>query len=72
MPQNTEGNQVVWAYMCKQFGKMPRLEPVFGLLYFLKPYLSKPLKNTAPSDIQPHYGNGVFSNVYLLAFNTFS
>ena len=24
---------------------------------------------TAPSDLQQHYGNGVFGNVYLLAFD---
>ena len=26
-------------------------------------------RNTAPNDLQPHYGNGVFGNVYLLALD---
>ena len=29
----------------------------------------KKISNTASSDLQPYYGNGVFSNVYLLALD---
>ena len=28
-----------------------------------------PVKDFAPSDLQPHYGSGVFGNVYLLALD---
>ena len=34
------------------------LEDVVDLMDFM---------DLAPSDLQPHYGNGVFGNVYLLA-----
>ena len=32
-------------------------------------YCSKSKYNLAPSDLQPHYSNGDFGNVYLLALD---
>ena len=34
-------------------------------------YCSKSKCNLAPSDLQPHYSNGVFVNLYLLALDTY-